>query len=387
MRTLACILALVLSFGLFAVIPPTAYVAYAVRPCGHDDAAPGDHNPADCAVPGHYNCDGETHEAAQCWMGYIAGGGLPEIPGGLPEIPGIPGGIPGFPGGMTGGGNDDDPPGGGIPEIPGGGPFGGGLADDADFEQPEIPQPPSRPPVPPDYDPPSGTPVEIEIPDDGSDLDLDFDDDVLGELTRQGTWTISCRESEDRRANPYFEFTITLNFEAVRHGGEGILGEYFGVGILEIPVDASRFIGQLPMGGRVDYVTIGPIENVFIELVDAGDDDLISLVQPNNNSGPIIQSDDDDELGSLVSGGMRAPLIAISVADVIWRASMSENLYMFNTPLGPLTGSMTEFSGAMALTMWIYVYDGGRATIYIGGLPFSRNLVFYGTVSRRVNYR
>ena len=375
-KSFACVLALVFVFGLFAGIPPAADVAFAARPCGHDGAEPGDHDPASCSVPGHYNCDGQTHEIVQCWLDYAAGGGIPEIPGG---IPGVPGGIPGFPGGTTGGGSDDDPTGGGIPEIPGGSPFG-----DGDGAQEDIPpyDPPPEPPVPDGMEPPSKPPIEIEIPDGRSDLELRLDARDIRELAQQGTWRISCRESIDRTANELFDFEIIFSFDAVRHGGEGMFGEYFGVGMLSIPVGTSRLTAQYPMGAECEYEMTGPIENVFLELHDLsalGDDVLL---------GPLFPDiDDDDSLVSLVPEHLREKEMAYGSASAIWRCNVTKNYVIAYHPYGALTASMIDETGIKQLTLWLYALDRGTVRVYVGGLPFSRTLVFYGTISQVINYR
>ena len=52
----------ILFLAILVVLMLTPLTAYGeTLPCGHDSSDPGDHSPADCYVPGHYNCDGKTH--------------------------------------------------------------------------------------------------------------------------------------------------------------------------------------------------------------------------------------------------------------------------------------------------------------------------------------
>ena len=383
MRTLACILALVLSFGLFAVIPPTAdaaqsAAAYGVATsCGHDDTSQGDHNPADCGVPGHYNCDGETHDMMQCWMDYLAGGGFP-------------GGFPGIPGGTTG----DEPPGGGDDEPPGGG-------GDPPIETPpdEQPQPPRRPPIPPDMEPPEKPPIEIEIPDDGSDLDLEFDEEKMRELAPRAVWSIAfyeCFDSAPQASFPVINLDAHLPFfEVTALGGDDIFGFYSGSGYLTFSNDVSflvNMVNSIPYAHmEAEYMFVGPLMDVDFRLLnlDALDDDDIvgPLFDPDGDDTDVVYPlSPDDNLLPLVPPGMEARRIAYARGTMIWQHyTVVDRSEYWVYPAGFHLLQELDFAGDIELIYHIYVFDSGVAKLYISGLGATRLHAFYGTVSRRID--
>ena len=87
---------------------------------------------------------------------------------------------------------------------------------------------PLLPPVPPGKDPPTEPPIEIPVPDDGEDLDLDLGAGKMAELLKGGVWTISVNaiSSGPFEQTPDWLNTIKMSFVADKSGGGDMYGTY-----------------------------------------------------------------------------------------------------------------------------------------------------------------
>ena len=89
--------------------------------------------------------------------------------------------------------------------------------------------PPLIPKTPEGKNPPSKPPIEIEVPEDGDDLDLDLSDDDMRKLMDDllGVWTISMNDTDvvGFTLIPGEDFIFHINFVAQK-SGESMYGSY-----------------------------------------------------------------------------------------------------------------------------------------------------------------
>jgi len=101
--------------------------------------------------------------------------------------------------------------------------------DDIDDLPPLVPSdPPPMPPVPPGKDPPTEPPIEIEVPDDGEDLDLKLSEEDIQKIIEGSEWTITINGtwSGTYLQHPDAQNTFILSFVADKAGGADMFGTY-----------------------------------------------------------------------------------------------------------------------------------------------------------------
>ena len=192
--------------------------------CGHDPSAAGDHSPAKCGIPGHFNCDGKRHDDRDlCMQDFY------QNPGQV-----------------------------GTPTIP------------------------RLPPIPPGKKPPDEPPTEIKVPKDGKDIDLKPPKGKGYGNVEPYDWTITVN-GECAVSNVGGQAATKLNFEAVLPGSKDkkrMFGKYIGTAWMDLRIVSGT-------GNHCIVIDSGPTAVAFelgdpddlAPLVPQKDDDLAPLVQ------------------------------------------------------------------------------------------------------------
>ena len=159
--------------------------------------------------------------------------------------------------------------------------------------------PPLIPKTPPGKEPPTRPPIEIEVPDDGEDLDLDLSEDDIGQLKETSVWIFQIINNASwpifSRNTPGVYFSHYVNFEAKMLSQSTMFGNYTGEGSHKVVVANE---------GDFLWEDTSPIEGSF-ELWDWTDPDVLPPLgaspYPKGYTGPGSQpDDDDDDVGPLI---------------------------------------------------------------------------------------
>jgi len=246
--------------------------------------------------------------------------------------------------------------------------------------------PPLIPKNPPGKEPPTEPPIEIEVPDDGEDLDLDLNEGDIKKLLEGSVWTIMINDTsygtfED---DPQTIFTIKMGFVADKSGGEDMFGTYKARSAF-VWIAEHEFEGQIATQSQ-----LFESDNFTIELQpydkdddpqpqvppkDNDDDDIAPLVLSKNNDDYGIahllssKNSDDDDLGTLVPVPLKAQ----------WVGSMA----MMVTVLGDVYDALTEV-GPYDYKVGIYAYGNGNVKM---NLALDIEYEFFGRLSRSIDGR
>jgi len=331
------LLALLLVLAMTLTLLPAASLA-AKLPCGHEDTAAGNHDPAECYVPGHYKCDGKTHDIIACWMGTV------DIPGDPPP---------------------DDPP---LNDPPPNDP-----PNDPPSDPPEgPPKEPPLPPVPPGRNDPEDPPIEIEV-DPDLDANIELDESKMVELKKHTVWTISVRngkdDSPDASEPEYCHHYCVLNFTATKQSGASMYGDYVVKATFRDDLKWLKYSDSLT---HVDWGLDGPYDEFEFTLFSE---------EPR-----ILPGDEDDDLAPVGSSN-REKTSGWANNEITWRPKVSQDFIVSPEWSGSALGVGTMMGFLHDIN--IQVRPSGKVVITIGGeLKLTQyNLVFWGTISRVIHWR
>ena len=212
--------------------------------------------------------------------------------------------------------------------------------------------PPLIPKIPPGKEPPTRPPIEIEVPDDGEDLDLKLSEDDIKKIIEGSAWTISINDTwiGTLEEAPDFQETILLSFVADKPGGEDMFGTYKARAAI---IRKGDFIGE----SAETQSALQESDSFTIELTA-------------HKAAPV---DEDDDLGPLIS----------PVAEFI--GEMPLTITVLADPYNAMTGDNgRSFNSGIK----IFVSDNGSVRMFLyrdvhaNGIP-----MFLGKLSRSIDGR
>jgi len=225
---------------------------------------------------------------------------------------------------------------------------------DIDDLPPLIPKDP--PSVPPGKDPPTEPPIEIQVPDDGEDLDLDLSEIDINKLLEGSAWTILINDSSSGSyvGEPGMLYTVKMSFVADKSGGGDMFGTYKA---------RAAFISMVDFDNEESETqsVLFESESFTFELQPYVDDDDLGPLVPSS-----VDLDDPDYLPPLVPsmaqwiGSM--PGTCSVLTDPYnyqpidkWDASVSVKLIVLgngrvkmSSPEFPLADDVNEFLGTLS---------------------------------------
>ena len=127
------------------------------------------------------------------------------------------------------------------------------------------------PPVPEGKDPPTGLPVEIEVPEDGSDADIVLKMKIMKALEQKAVWAITVNNKKYKGPNMFipdgFIETYTLILPVTGQNGGARIGEYTGSGYLTWDRDPSGYAAMLEeAGASVALLKVSTLEGPLTDV-------------------------------------------------------------------------------------------------------------------------
>ena len=244
------------------------------------------------------------------------------------------------------------------------------------------------PPLPPGMDPPMSPPIEIEVPEDGSDLDLEIDEEEIKLLLRNAVWTISFNPSYASSPNTYlpegFRGVYTLGLTVTGEKGSDIYGDYSGSGSLMMNVDTSGLIamseGHLLL---MEMAWMGPINQVGFTLSDPYgiNPGLLVADDEEENEEESLISLIPDDLSALVPAVIKTHLNGVSFTRQTWESVLIRNYFVATEAAGP----MHEAQGPIGCLIFISTFSDGTAVLTMYIPQAAGALMFVGSISRKID--
>lgn len=267
----------------------------------------------------------------------------------------------------------------GTQPLPGG--DGDTKPDDSDgnsgTDKPVVTAPPKR--DTPEND--DNTPIEVEV-DPDLDADLKPKKGKMKEYAKTAVWTISIKKATTSLTHQAFRGVYTLDFQAAKQGDQNkMYGSYSGDGFMLQDVDTS-LLKEVSQGHllQMDLAVQGPLTNIQFNLVvphapSGNDDELAPLEEKLAPLAPSVQK------GPLFTGEAKSTMI--------WTENMIENYanMIGNAGETAYEGPMQNVQGAWECEYYIYCYPNGRAELDILVDISSSPLKFWGTISKKINWK
>ena len=253
------------------------------------------------------------------------------------------------------------------------------------------------PPTPPDAEPPTEIPIEIGLPDDGTDLDIPLKKKKVKEAEKKAVWAVefkNCFGYGTHFTNPeWFQNYYYLNFKATKprapenseeySRNEDYYGDYKGTGNMRLEMNTTGlklYTGVQANGGYIEYNVSaeGSLKDIKFDLSSITGDEMNLLKSEDPELYNMQYKDPAYRKYISAWGGSE---------DMTWNVTKAENFALVVYPEGggadenpmPLKGEWESF-------YYIWVYFGGNAEILMTE-HLSKGYVKFkgGRLSKQIN--